>query len=259
MNKCQICRKTCEGSCCHSCEIRLGQALSSILDYYQLAKSQMMPVKGDGVSGGERSLGIRVSALDFVAGFEVVDVLESWERLWRDIWQLGPYGPASLFRSSTALTGLPEATLVGVVGFLRAHLPKACQEFDFMDDFADEVYQCRKVAQNAANVQRRTAWRVTCPTDTDEGECGARIRVTGEDFDGHVTCPKCRSRWPVERLLRVVASSRHAELWLDPEAAAMFFGLSSRVLRLWAQKGIIKRRNGQYESHSIRAAIGVTA
>ena len=63
MNKCQICRKTCEGSCCHSCEIRLGQALSSILDYYQLAKSQMMPVKGDGVSGGERSLGIRVSAL----------------------------------------------------------------------------------------------------------------------------------------------------------------------------------------------------
>jgi predicted RNA-binding protein YlxR (DUF448 family) len=90
---------------------------------------------------------------------------------------------------------------------------------------------------------------VTCPSDStdSEGECGTWLRVTGQDFGGHITCRTCNTSWPTERLLRVVATSNTAELWLDTDAAAEWLGVQTRTLRKWAAQGKIKRQHGQYE------------
>ena len=209
----------------------------------------LQPVKGDGRRSSERGLGVRLDALDYVAGFDVLPALEEWERDWRKFFGLVPFGVASTDRLE------PATALAGVVGFLIGWLDKACAEHPAIDEFSKELAGLWRQAQSAAGQQPRTSWRVTCPADTADGECGNAIRITGEDFDGSVECRKCHTAWPVERLLRVAASSNHAELWLDPEAAATWFGVPARELRRWAQAGKIKRANGRYESHSIREAI----
>ena len=67
----------------------------------------------------------------------------------------------------------------------------------------------------------RAGWRVTCPSDTDDGECGAVLLVRSEDFGGDVVCRACRTQWPVGAPAqgRGVLKARQ-ELWLDPEAAS---------------------------------------
>ena len=110
--------------------------------------------------------------------------------------------------------------------------------------------------QQATGETRRAAWRVTCPADTQDGECGQVLRVTQHDFDASVHCQACGTTWPTDRLLRVVASSRHAELWLDPEAAAEWIGVHAATLRKWAVEGRIKREHGRYEVHSLKALVG---
>jgi len=153
--------------------------------------------------------------------------------------------------------GLPtqRATLVGIVTFLQSWISKTCTEHPAVDEFAHELRGVHRASQQAAGQTRRAAWRVTCPSDTEDGECGQQLRVSGEDFGGQVTCRACRTTWPVERLLRVVASSRMAELWLDPEAASEWLGIGERTLRTWAREGRIRRENGRYEVHSLREAM----
>jgi hypothetical protein len=79
--------------------------------------------------------------------------------------------------------------------------------------------------------------------------------VSGEDFDGSITCRGCRTTWPTERLLRVVASSKDSELWLDAEAASRWLGVNTRTLRRWAAEGVIRRSGGRYDLHSLKALV----
>jgi hypothetical protein len=241
------------------CERRVSSQLNDLLGFFHDAQGNLLPGKGSGRSS-ERGLGIRLDALDFIAGFEILPSLEDWERDFRRVFGLTSYGAASAERLERSRRESPDADpayldLAECVRFLLRWLPKACEEYEPIDDFAREVGSLWRQAQVAAGQQPRTTWRVTCPADAGDRECGRVLRITGEDFDGEIACRNCGAVWPVERLLRVVASSRHAELWLDPEAASTWFGIPMRELRRWAQAGRIKRRNNRYESHSIREAI----
>ena len=247
---CTICQRATERMACERCEHHMRGQLFHIVEYQALAGENLLPGQGGDGRSTERSLGINVAALDMVAAFDAIAVLESWERVWREDYGLTPYGPASAEREPTA-----EATLVGIVNFLQAWLSKSCTEHPAIDEFAHELRSLHRSCQQAAGQTQRSAWRVTCPTDTDDGECGRVLRVSGEDFGGYVTCRGCSTTWPVERLLRVVASSRHAELWLDPEAASEWLGVHSATLRRWAKDGRIKREHGRYEVHSLREAL----
>lgn len=248
---CTICQRATERMACQRCETIMRQQLSHIVEYQALAEDNLIPGRGGDGRATERTLGINVAALDTVGAFDAIAVLESWERIWREDYGLTPYGPASAERQPTAA-----ATLVGIVNFLQSWLSKSCSEHPAIDEFAAELRNLHRASQQAAGQTSRAAWRVTCPTDLEDGECGTRLRVSGEDFGGHVTCRSCSTTWPVERLLRVVASSQHAQLWLDPEAASQWLGISERTLRLWAREGRIQRANGRYEVHSLREAIG---
>lgn len=250
--KCVICQQATDHMACITCQRRIRNNLADIQTYAALAANELIPGRGGDGRSTERGLGIRLDALDLVAGFDVLPVLELWERDWRETYHLAPYGPASAERNAGQAS---EATLTSVLRFLGQWLDRACTDHPAIDDFHDEVRTCWHQARQAANAQPRQAWRVTCPTDQGDSECGNPLRVTGQDFGNTINCRQCQTTWPTERLLMVVASSQRAELWLDPEAASEWVGVNPRTLRKWASQGKIKREHGRYEVHSLRNAL----
>lgn len=246
---CTICGHQTPRMACQRCQIRIGKQLSDIVEYAAFAVHELLPGQGGDGRSTERGLGVRLDALDFIAGNDVLPILESWERMWREEWSMAPWGPTTAARGA----GQPDqatAYLTGTVRFLRAHLERIC-EHPAVDDFAHEVSSCWHQARNAARRQPRQAWRVTCPTDTESGECGTLLRVTGEDFGGTVTCRTCRTAWHTERLLWVVASSTEADLWVDTDAAVRHTGVPESTLRRWGREGRIKRKGALYEYKSL--------
>jgi hypothetical protein len=231
----------------------MSRRLSDLITYHATASQQLQPIKGAG--SGKSSgipLGIRLDALGYSAGIDgSLEILESWERLWREELNLVSYGLASSARND----GTPLVTLTGIVKFLQSHLDQACIKFAFIDEFNNELQTVHAQAQRAAGEQIETAWRVTCPADTDQGECGTRLRLTGADMGGSITCKSCKTNWSVERLLMVVISSNQSELWVDWEAATNWYGISHSTLKRWARSGKIHRQGQRYELHSIRQAI----
>lgn len=254
--KCQQCQTTRDTNLCPNCQNRTTRQLSQIVQYVHIAASELAPnTNGDGRTT-EQSLGINLDALDLIAGNDVLPILESWETMYRNEWQLTPYGPVSAHRAANApnpTTGL----LIGTTEFLKHHLPRIAKH-DTAQDFTHEIASCWHQARTAARRQPRQAWRVTCPTDTTQGECGNPLRVTGEDFGNEITCRKCRSTWPTERLLHVVATSQEAEIWVDTEAAARHTGVPESTLRRWGRQGKIKRRGAMYEYKSLNNVIRET-
>jgi hypothetical protein len=252
---CVICNHETPRIACARCQNRIARHLTDIVEYTALAAGELLPGQGGDGRSNERSIGIRIEALDLVAGNDVLPILESWERMYREEWGYAPWGPTTLGRGQ-GQADQATAYLTGTVAFLRGNLEKICGH-PAVDDFSAEVTTCWHQARNAARQQPRQAWRVTCPADTDQGECGNVLRVTGQDFGGTISCKTCGTHWPTDRLLMVVASSNHAELWLDPEAAAEWVGVNTRTLRKWAKAGKIKRDHGRYEVHSLREALSV--
>jgi hypothetical protein len=255
--KCVICQRETQRMACDRCQARMNSQLADLVTFMALASDNLLPGRGGDGRSTERTLGINVGALDVSAGFDAIAILESWERIWREDFGLSPYGPASAARNAHLQATLQpqSATLTGIVRFLQAWLERACDEHPAVDDFAAEVRSIHRTYKHAAGEASRGGWRVTCPADTDDGECANVLLVTAADFDSQVTCRRCRTTWATERLLRVVASSRHAELWLDPEAASEWLGVHQRTLRAWAKEGRIKRSHGRYEVHSLKALV----
>jgi len=254
---CEVCSRDSDARVCVRCQHKMNRQLQDLIEFRSVAGMNLVPSSGTERQSSERGLGVQLDALDLVAGFDVLPMLEDWERDWRAFFDLTPFGEATAARSRTRdpESDITASRFGASVRFLQQNLQQACDRHPAISDFAYELQGKWRQAQAAAGRHPRSSWRVTCPADTSEGECGRQIRITGEDFDTTLRCKSCGTSWPVERLLRVVASSRHAELWLDPEAAARWFGIPSRELRRWAARGRIKRSNGRYESHSIREAI----
>jgi hypothetical protein len=233
----------------------MRQQLTELTTLMEQASANLIPGQGGDGRSTERTLGINISALDTAAGFDAINVLESWERLWREDYGLAPYGEATSQLADTK----PETTLRHITTFLHTWLEKSCTEHPAISEFAYELRIIHKQSQQAAGQTQRAAWRVTCPADGTEGECGNTLLISGEDFDNEITCRKCSTVWPVARLLHVVASSKHAELWLDPQAASEYLNCTPVTLRRWAKEGNIKREKGKYEIHSVIKAIQHTS
>ena len=246
ISKCVICaRRSEQGYACAACEARMRDRLGEVVEFYALAQNELLPGSSGGDRGTERSLGVRLSALDFVAGHDVVAVLGLWERDWRDTYGLA---------DPKAGRGVEE-TLVECVKFLVAWLHRACVDHPAIDDFARELRECWSQARSAARMSpARKATTITCPADLDDGSmCECRIGVDGTDHD--VVCPRCRTTWDVPHLMHVAISTPGVEMWADPAAASAYFGIAERTLRHWAERGRVQRSHGRYELHSIHHAI----
>jgi hypothetical protein len=253
---CVVCSRTdSQALACDPCRLRIDGQLSGILAFRHLAEDELQPGRGGDGRSGERGLGVRIDALDFVAGNTVLDVLELWCRDIRETYGLSQWGPASL----DACRGQADpalALLTDVIGFLRAWLPRLTVDFVPIDDLAREVRDCWLQAQRAANAAPRTAYRVACPTIDDDGDdCGRMLSVAGDDLEGEVTCRSCRTTWSVDRLLTIVASDTSGAIWMDAETAARRAGVDERTLRRWARDGRVTREHGRYDYKTITAMV----
>ena len=176
----------------------------------------------------------------------VLEVVESWERMIRDMRQMAPYGPASAARAriSVGIYQGTSATLVGCVSFLGASVAWMTTEPEFpVEDFADEVRACVRVLRRWDLDAEDRGTMVKCPTITDDGECGYRLAY--RDWDEHVTCRRCGQTRDAATLA-LIAMSDGREVWLDPEAAAQWLCVSEPTLRRMARRGEIRRDHGRY-------------
>ena len=268
LQACTICQGQTSHMACAKCQRNMQRQLKEIIDFVALAETNLIPGSGAGGRSTERPLGIRIDALDLVAGFDVLPQLESWERLFREDYRLTKYGEISGQRARVVSVVMPahdgrsippqiaiSGYISGTVTFLLQWLPRICEDHPAVDEFAHELRQLHRQAQAASGQSPRTSWNVTCPTDTDRGECGNKLRLNGEDFDGHVTCRQCKTTWPVQRLLLVAASSTTSAIWLDPEAAAMMYNVSTKTLQRWAKDGRITKEHGRYDIRQIQQAL----
>jgi hypothetical protein len=233
---------------CPTCETRMRDHLVDVLEFYALAEGELIPGPGNGGRGTERSIGVRLAALDFLAGHDVVAILGSWESEWREHYGL----------SIDPMLTRPAPALSRSVAFLRQWLPRACTDHPAVDDFARELHECWSLAQSAARVSPARSLSITCVADDDrhdDGICGKRIPVGIDEIRGRVTCKRCQTAWDVPHLMHVAISTPGAELWADPEAAAGYFRVTSKTLRQWARADHIRREHGRYELHSIHQMI----
>lgn len=230
---------------CTHCEARLSGWLYDILEFYAIAEGELAPGKTGSGGGTERSIGVRIAALDFLAGNDAVAVLGSWECEWREHYGLTEVNPSARAK----------VTLLSAVTFLRQWLPTACESHPAVDDFAREVRESWQIARDAARHTPERRQSITCPSDTDDGICGYRIQIKPERLGEDITCRRCGTDWNIAHLMHVAISTPGAEVWADPEAAAGYFGTPTSTLRRWGASDKIKRSHGRYELHSIYTAI----
>lgn len=248
MSQCVICHRhqDDERMACAVCQVRMDDQLRDIVEFYALAEGELVPGSGGGGRSTETSIGVRIVALDFVAGNDAVAVLASWEADWRETYGL----------SISPMLNRPEPLLSRSVAFLRMWLQRACEDFTPIDDFARELRECWAIARSAARMAPHARWGIECPADDDrheDGLCHARIPVDAEESKGQVQCRRCRTVWDVGHLMHVAIATTH--IWADCEAAAGYFAISMRDLARIAKSAGIDPSHGRYDMHALYDAM----
>ena len=241
------------GHCCVDCAAWLTTQVAEIARLAADAAAWVTP--GSSTGGGGHSVPssrppLSVDAVDPELTLigpppspSVLEVLESWERMVRDMRGMAPYGPASAARASEGLYAGTSATLVGCVTFLGRQVAWMTTEEFPLEDFADEMRSCVRVLRRWDRNAEDMGTMVKCPTVSDEGECGYRLQYLAADE--HVTCRRCGATRDVAQLV-YVAMSDGRDVWLDPEAAAQWLGVSEVTLRRMVRRGDITRDHGRY-------------
>lgn len=251
---CPICnQQTNTDTACNKCTTRITRWLHDILEYQALATNELQPTKGGDGRSTERSLGIRIDALDLICGLDVLPTLESWEAMFRSDWQWTPLGPITEQRAA----GQPNqarAYLTGTIHFLTTNIDRIAQH-PAIDDFHNETRDLHRQAQTAANQTSRSTWRINCPTDTDTGRCANNLRISGDELDGTTQCRQCHTTWDVRRLLLVALHDSETAIWLDPEACTRLLGVDDSSLRRWHREKKVRRHSGRYCLTDVMTAV----
>lgn len=253
---CQVCQRDTDTAVCVRCQVKMRDQLREVVALHVAVETELGTLTGgEGSVGSEKTLGVRVSALDFAAGNDVLPVLEAWHKDWRQFFNHAPYGEASSLHLAREGTNV-HALMAWVVAYLLVQLDQACREHPAVDEFAAELRTAVAQARVAADRTLPPRWYATCPTDLEDGRCGYRIQIDpGFSIDDRLTCRRCGNDWTISRLLHVISSDDQAEVWLTGIDAALLFGISDRTLQRWAkEKGsCVKRASGMYEVGSVRA------
>ena len=256
---CPICRRQDPGPhlACQACLGHIAADLDRVVELTALAFQFTTPSKTGGdignISGkpGSRPP-IDIGAIDAQMAHDALPLLESWERLIREEYQLSPYGPASLHRSSTQLPGdLAPATLTGCVRFLRSWLPRLNDNPGFpLDDLAREIRSLAGRLRRFDADQPRPTWRVPCPADhPDHADlpCGHRLPIDRDDLRAVIECPRCHAQWTADRLLLVALADPATTVWATLADCEAVTGVTSRTLQRWADRGDVARRGTLYD------------
>lgn len=243
-------RKPRAGYTCGRCLGQMRDQLKDLPELYLWAARELSPGSASGERGSERSIGVRVGALDLRWGGDLISRLMNWCHIWRE-----DFGLVLWVEPWTNASDPVGATLVEVCRFLDANLARASESHPGIDVFAQELAALYGQATSAARTRPRQAWVVSCPTDADGGRCGSSLRVTGEDFGSSVVCKSCHTSWDVMRLLHVCIHDAASTLWLPASEIALLYSVPESTLRLWLTAGEVRREHGRYDVGSVRSAM----
>ena len=118
------------------------------------------------------------------------------------------------------------------------------------------VEQARRVSAWAAEGTALCGWGeagqwVTCPNETDQGECGRRLRIDMATPDAIVVCRQCQRTWTAIQLLNVAA---HSDGWADPASAAEANGVTVDQVNIWARNGAVQQQHSLVSLADVRLA-----
>lgn len=274
--RCRICRRSQDDwAPCPDCVIRVDAMLGELVDFHVLAsqpESLLPAASNEPRTGGSKEppIGLDLAALDLAHGEVLLSTddtqdpppwmgLETWERDWREVLGLRNYGDASSARLSRAKSHATaqEVTLVGCVRFLRSAWPLAAQRHPAADEFAADIKRMWNHARNALHIpitdQEPPAFVIACPDDSDGHPCGQRLPVFAQPLppDGglpnpvSLNCPRCGSRWNLDRLL-IVARASLTEVWVSADQAATALGVNRRTIYRMALRGEIAQHLGRF-------------
>ena len=226
--------------------------LDDLLEFWHSAHGELLPGKsGSGGRSSERTIGLNVNALSFIAGDDILGCLHEWEKLIRQDRNLTP--PAFLKK-------LPLSDeLHAAVEFAQVHLQWSGTQA-WIGDFSDELRELHSKGMTAAKAFVQKARKIPCPAEIgDGGVCANPLQINTDDPLDIFQCRKCESQWTTLRLVAVAMSDVKREVWLDAEAIGNFIGVSERHVHRLAKRHDVKRRGQLYDLNALRLAHGVDA
>ena len=250
---CQLCNRMVQTEgLCQRCHSRIHQMLDDLLEFWHSAHGELLPGKsGSGGRSSERTIGLNVNALSFIAGDDILGCLHEWEKLIRQDRNLTP--PAFLKK-------LPLSDeLHAAVEFAQVHLQWSGAQA-WIGDFSDELRELHSKGMTAAKAFVQKTRKIPCPAEIGHGGvCANPLRINTDDPLDIFQCRKCESQWTTLRLVAVAMSDVKREVWLDAEAIGNFIGVSERHVHRLAKRHDVKRRGQLYDLNALRLAHGVDA
>lgn len=242
-------------SLCQRCHAKVHTHLDDLLELWSAAHAELLPGNGgQGSSSGERTIGLNVSALSFIAGDDILGVLHEWEALIRQERGLTP--PALLLKKS-----LP-VEIADAIGFAQSHLLWSSNQ-DWFADYVSEIGDLHRMGLGAARRFTEKVRRISCPGDREDGTpCSNPLPLRQDDLLALSCCKVCGSEWNTVRLVAVAMSDPEKEIWLDADAIAAWLNISDRRVRQIARKHGVSRRGQLYDLKEVlyfRASEGILA
>ena len=246
---CPVCARTRQSAgLCLICEKRITTMLDDLYDFWDAAHGQLQPARGAGGRSSEMSIGINVSALSFIGGQDILNLLHSWEAWIRQERRLTP--PALIPKPESLAKEIQDA-----IGFAKAHLEWSVNQ-DWFSDFLSELEQLHGQGRAAAKIFVEKKKRIPCPGETQEGlPCGFMLTIRqDENLLDLFTCSKCKTEWTSLRLVAVALSDPKQEVWLDLEAIANWLNISERHCRRLARAHGVSKRGRLFNLKEMRDA-----
>lgn len=233
---------------CAPCLGRLDDDLARLVELTALAQRWMYHPRTN-ASPGARAVPtskppLDLSALDAALANDALPLLESWERLTREHFGLGPYGPASLARKG--------ATVKGCADFLRSWLLRIAEQPKYpIEELAREIREQRAQLTRLdpdAEVDARAKLR--CPGDHPEADgrlCHAVILYDAEHPSEDITCHRCGTTWTGLRLRLVAYYDDSQTVWAYATEVFDLVDVKPATLRQWVKRGHVRRKGSMYD------------
>lgn len=238
---CQVCGKTTQiQGACRVCFMKVKSSLVELPDLHFESQMFLVPSRsGSGKASAERSIGVNVSALDFMMATDLLRTLHSWEVIIRNDRQLTK--PAFVLKEPTI-----DAEVQATVDFHCSHLEWSLAQ-EWAVEFASEVYGLHAKGRSAAKRFVEQARRIPCPTD----DCKRFVVIDVENLMDDVRCFECKQSWSVLRLIALAMSNPNRKFYLDVEAIAAWMGTTERTVYNLIKANKVERRGSLYDLSAI--------
>lgn len=242
MLPCALCKAPTQSPyICPKCEKNLRWMLDDLDELWHQAHGELQPSKsGNGGRSSEPSLGVNINALSFVAGTDILGMLNEWEKLIREECKLTPF---ERVKKAPDLSKRIESA----IAFTQHHLGWLIAS-EYLSDFSTELKELHKLGMTAARKFMEKQTRIACPSENADGlPCGRLLTIDKDEILETFECRSCHSQWTALRLVAVALSVPGQRVWLDSEAIAQFLNMTEKNVQLYARRNQLPKRGQQYD------------